>query len=159
MLDYLDLDSLETKTIADGNEIITKGVSIKINENMNINEIMAISEDAVKNLLADLNPDKIYNFAFDLIREELPEEVFETVVNVLVAAFFQGMRIDEGRPRERRLDAIFTLASFSQHLNWGAVPFILNLRRERRSSRAMGRDIRISRLRGRSASSRFRLSR
>ena len=64
MLDYLDLDSLETKTIADGNEIITKGVSIKINENMNINEIMDISEEAVKNLLADLNPDKIYNFAF-----------------------------------------------------------------------------------------------
>ena len=104
MLDYLDLASLETKTIADGNEIITKGISIKINENMNINEIMAISEEAVKNLLADLNPDKIYNFAFDLISEELPEEVFETVVNVLVAAFFQGMRIDEGRPRERRLD-------------------------------------------------------
>ena len=47
MLDYLDLASLETKTIADGNEIITKGVSIKINENMNINEIMAISEEAV----------------------------------------------------------------------------------------------------------------
>ena len=69
------------------------------------------------------------------------------------------MIVSIGTPRERRLDAIFTLASFSQHLNWGAVPFILNLRRERRSSRAMGRDIRISRLRGRSASSRFRLSR
>lgn len=104
MLDYLDLASLETKTIADCNEIITKAISIKINENMNINEIMDISEEAVKNLLADLNPDKIYNFAFDLISEELPEEVFETVVNILVAAFFQGMRIDEGRPRERRLD-------------------------------------------------------
>ena len=90
MLDYLDLASLETKSIADGNEIITKGISIRINENMNINELMAISEEAVKNLLADLNPDKIYNFAFDLISEELPEEVFETVVNVLVAAFFQG---------------------------------------------------------------------
>ena len=81
MLDYLDLASLETKSIADGNEIITKGISIRINENMNINEIMDISEEAVKNLLEDLNPDKIYNFAFDLISEELPEEVFETVVN------------------------------------------------------------------------------
>lgn len=69
------------------------------------------------------------------------------------------MIVSIGTPRERRLDAIFTLASFSQHLNWGAVPFILNLRRERRSSRAMGRDIRISRLRGRIVSSRFRLSR
>ena len=45
MLDYLDLTNLETKTIADGNEIITKGISIKINENMNINEIMDISEE------------------------------------------------------------------------------------------------------------------
>ena len=80
MLDYLDLASLETKTIADGNEIITKGISIKISENMNINEIMDIAEEAVKNLLADLNPDKIYNFAFDLISEELPEEVNGSVL-------------------------------------------------------------------------------
>lgn len=104
MLNYLDLADLETKTIADGNEIITKGVSVRINENMNINEITLISKEAVKNLLADLNPDKVYNFAFDLMAEQLSEEVFETVVNVLVAAFFQGMRIDKGRPRERRLD-------------------------------------------------------
>ena len=34
-----------------------------------IGEIMDISEEAVKNLLADLNPDKIYNVAFDLISE------------------------------------------------------------------------------------------
>lgn len=104
MLNYLDLADLETKIIADSNEIITKGVSIRINENMNINEITLISKEAVKNLLADLNPDKVYNFAFDLMAEQLSEEVFETVVNVLVAAFFQGMRIDKGRPRERRLD-------------------------------------------------------
>lgn len=30
------------------------------------------------------------------------------------------MIVSIGTPRERRLDAIFTLASFSQHLNWGA---------------------------------------
>ena len=112
MLDYLDLANLETKTIADGNEIITKGISIKINENMNINEIMAISEEAVKNLLEDLNPDKIYNFAFDLISEELPEEVFETVVNILVAAFFKGMRIDESsQSTENRRNEMVVVAN------------------------------------------------
>ena len=31
------------------------------------------------------------------------------------------MIVSIGTPKERRLDAIFTLASFSQHLNWGAV--------------------------------------
>ena len=39
-----------------------------------------------------------------MILEELSEEVFETAVNVLVAEFFKGIRINQGRQRERRLD-------------------------------------------------------
>ena len=34
--------------------------------------------------------------------QELSEEVFETAVNVLVAEFFKGIRINQGRQRERR---------------------------------------------------------
>ena len=57
MLDYLDLASLETKTIADGNEIITKGVSIKINENMNINEIILklnLSKEKIQEIINEI---------------------------------------------------------------------------------------------------------
>ena len=106
MLNYLDLTDLKTKSITyeKGSEIITKGTSITITENMSINEITLISKEAVKNILEDLNPNKIYNFVFDIMPEELSEEVFETVINILVAEFFKGIRINQGRQRERRLD-------------------------------------------------------
>ena len=106
MLNYLDLTDLKTKSITyeKGSEIITKGTSITITENMSINEITLISKEAVKSILEDLNPNKIYNFVFDIMPEELSEEVFETVVNILVAEFFKGIRINQGRQRERRLD-------------------------------------------------------
>lgn len=106
MLNYLDLTDLKTKAITDekGNEIITKVTSITITENMSINEITLISKEAVKSILEDLNPNKIYNFVFDIVPEELSEEVFETVINILVAEFFKGIRISQGRQRERRLD-------------------------------------------------------
>ena len=106
MLNYLDLADLKTKSITDekGDKIITKGTSIRISEDMTINEITLISKEAVKIILEDLNPNKIYNFIFDVMPEEFSEEVFETVVNVLVAEFFKGIRINQGRQRERRLD-------------------------------------------------------
>ena len=104
MLNYLDLADLKIKSITKGNEIVTKGVNIEINENMTINEMTLVSKEAVKSILENLNPNKIYNFIFDVIPEELSEEVFETAVNVLVAEFFKGIRINQGRQRERRLD-------------------------------------------------------
>ena len=104
MLNYLDLGDLKIKSITKGNEIVTKGVNIEINEDMSINEMTLVSKEAVKNLLKDLDPNKIYNFIFDVIPEELSEEVFETAINVLVAEFFKGIRINQGRQRERRLD-------------------------------------------------------
>ena len=104
MLNYLDLADLEIKSITKGNEIVTKGVNIEINEDMSINEMTLVSKEAVKSILENLDPNKIYNFIFDVIPEELSEEVFETAVNVLVAEFFKGIRINQGRQRERRLD-------------------------------------------------------
>jgi hypothetical protein len=35
---------------------------------------------------------------------EITEEEFESAVNVILAAFFRNIRVDKGRPRERRLD-------------------------------------------------------
>ena len=104
MLNYLDLADLKTKSITDRSEIITKGIDITITENMSINEITLVSKEAVKILLENLNPNEIYNFVFDIMPEELSEEVFETVINILVAEFFKGIRINQGRQRERRLD-------------------------------------------------------
>ena len=104
MLNYLDLGDLKIKSITKGNEIVTKGVNIEINEDMSINEMTLVSKEAVKSILENLNPNKIYNFIFDVIPEELSEEVFETAINVLVAEFFKGIRINQGRQRERRLD-------------------------------------------------------
>lgn len=104
MFNYLDLTDLKIKSITKGNEIVTKGVNIEINEDMSINEMTLVSKEAVKSILENLNPNKIYNFIFDVILEELSEEVFETAVNVLVAEFFKGIRINQGRQRERRLD-------------------------------------------------------
>ena len=104
MLNYLDLTDLKIKSITKGNEIVTKGVNIEINEDMSINEMTLVSKEAVKSILENLDPNKIYNFIFDVIPEELSEEVFETAVNVLVAEFFKGIRINQGRQRERRLD-------------------------------------------------------
>ena len=104
MLNYLDLTDLKIKSITKGNEIVTKVVNIEINEDMSINEMTLVSKEAVKSILENLNPNKIYNFIFDVILEELSEEVFETAVNVLVAEFFKGIRINQGRQRERRLD-------------------------------------------------------
>ena len=104
MLNYLDLTDLKIKSITKGNEIVAKGVNIEINEDMSINEMTLVSKEAVKSILKNLDPNKIYNFIFDVIPEELSEEVFETAVNVLVAEFFKGIRINQGRQRERRLD-------------------------------------------------------
>ena len=104
MLNYLDIADLKIKSITKGNEIVTKGVNIEINEDMSINEMTLVSKEAVKSILENLNPNKIYNFIFDVIPEELSEEVFETAINVLVAEFFKGIRINQGRQRERRLD-------------------------------------------------------
>ena len=104
MLNYLDLADLKIKSITKGNEIVTKGVNIEINEDMSINEMTLVSKEAVKSILENLNTNKIYNFIFDVISEELSEEVFETAVNVLVAEFFKSIRINQGRQRERRLD-------------------------------------------------------
>lgn len=105
MLTYVDLKDLKVKTINSDEEIIiTKGTHINIPKNLSILELNSLIKYAAKKLVADLDKDKIYNFAFDLLGE-IEEEEFETAVNVILAAFFE-MMIDTklGRPRERRLD-------------------------------------------------------
>lgn len=103
MLTYVDLKDLKVKTINSDEEIITKGTHINVPKDLSILELSSLIKHAVKNLVADLNEDKIYNFAFDLLGE-IEEEEFETAVNVTLAAFFEMMVGKLGRPRERRLD-------------------------------------------------------
>ena len=103
MLTYVDLKDLKVKTINSNGEIITKGTHINIPKDLSILELNSLIKHAAKNLVADLDESKIYNFAFDLLGE-IEEEEFETAVNVILAAFFEMMVGKLGRPRERRLD-------------------------------------------------------
>lgn len=105
MLTYVDLKDLKTKTINSDEEIITKGTHISVPKNLSILELGSLIKYAAKNLIADLDENKIYNFAFDLLGE-IEEEEFETAVNVILAAFFERLvgKTGIGRPRERRLD-------------------------------------------------------
>lgn len=107
MLKYIDLKDLKIKQIETDEEIITKGSNVTLKGNSSLVELASTLEVAVKNLVNDLNPDKIYNFAFDVLttqNEELSEEDFETVVNLVVSAFFRHLKVNLGRQRERRLD-------------------------------------------------------
>ena len=105
MLTYVDLKDLKVKTINSDEEIITKGTHIEISKDLSILELNSLIKYAAKNLVADLDENKIYNFAFDLLGE-IEEEEFETAVNVILAAFFEMLvgKSGVGRPRERRLD-------------------------------------------------------
>ena len=103
MLVYLDLENLETKVTEDNEEIITKGTHIDLVPNSSISTLAAKIDPAVQKLVADLNEDKIYNFAVDILGE-ISEEEFESAVNVILAAFFRNIKVNKGRPRERRLD-------------------------------------------------------
>lgn len=104
MLTYIDLKDLKVKTINSNGEIITKGTYINVPKDLSILELSSLMKHAAKNLVADLDEDKIYNFAFDLLGE-IEEEEFETAVNVILAVFFEIMTDTKlGRPRERRLD-------------------------------------------------------
>ena len=104
MLTYVDLKDLKVKTINLDEEIITKGTHIDVPKDLSISTLSSLIKPAVKNLVADLNENKIYNFAFDLLGE-IEEEEFESAVNVILAAFFEMMISSKlGRARERRLD-------------------------------------------------------
>ena len=105
MLTYVDLKDLKIKTINSDEEIITKGTHVEISKDLSILELSSLIKYAAKNLVAELNEDKIYNFVFDLLGE-IEEEEFETAVNVILAAFFEMLvgKSGVGRPRERRLD-------------------------------------------------------
>lgn len=103
MLVYLDLENLDIRTTEDNQEIITKGTHIELVPNSSISTLAAKIEDAVKNLVADLKEGKVYNFAVDILGD-IAEEEFESAVNVILAAFFRNIKVNKGRPRERRLD-------------------------------------------------------
>lgn len=105
MLTYLDLAELKTKTISSDEEIITKGVHVNISQDSSISTLNLLIKDAVKNLVADLDCNKIYNFAFDVLGD-VGEEEFESVAHIILSAFFDVLigKSGEGRPRERRLD-------------------------------------------------------
>ena len=103
MLTYLDLENLDIRTTEDNQEIITKGTHIDLVPNSSISTFAAKIDPAVKKLLEELNSDKIYNFGIDLFGD-IDDEEFESAVNVILAAFFRNIRVDKGRPRERRLD-------------------------------------------------------
>lgn len=106
MLTYLDLEELEIKTISLDEQIITKGMNVKIDDNMSVSELSLISKAAAKTLIQELETDKIYNFGFDILSNNgiLSTETFETLVNFLLAAFFNELTTKDGRARERRLD-------------------------------------------------------
>lgn len=106
MLTYLDLEELKVKTISLDEQIITKGMSVKVDDNMSISELLLISKEAAKTLVQGLEADKIYNFGFDILNNDgvLSHETFETLVNLLLAAFFAEITGEDGRARERRLD-------------------------------------------------------
>ena len=66
MLTYIDLKDLKVKTINSNGEIITKGTYINVPKDLSILELSSLMKHAAKNLVADLDEDKIYNFAFDV---------------------------------------------------------------------------------------------
>lgn len=104
MLKYLDLDKLKIEKISNTSDtIITKGVSGNISADVSLKDINSVAIELVDELLVNLDNSKIYNFCIDLM-DELDEENFETVVNVVVAAFFRKMTTNGSRARERRLD-------------------------------------------------------
>lgn len=106
MFKFLNLNSLKV-VIATNEEIITKGVVVNISENMSISALGTIMREAVKNLVADVNDDKVYNFAIGVQTDrygELNEEEFESAVNCALTYFFDALVGREGRARERRLD-------------------------------------------------------
>jgi hypothetical protein len=109
MLKYLNLNSLQVESISTDENIITKGVNIIIKENCAISTLNSIIGGAVKKLLMDLEEDKIYNFAFDILTENdtgLEIEEFESAVHCILSNFFSVLigKLALGRPRERRLD-------------------------------------------------------
>lgn len=102
---YLDLAELKTKTITADEEMIIKGLQIGFSRDCPISKLSLSIKEAVKNTVADLSADKTYNFVFDMC-SNINEEEFETVVNVILAAFFEIItgQLRFGRNRERRLD-------------------------------------------------------
>lgn len=109
MLRYLDLEKLKTNIVCSDKEIISKGVSVTFEGNESISKMGLLFTDAVKTLLADVNPDKIYNFNIDVLTKQykgLPEEEFECAVNCALSCFFSELigTLGLGRSRERRLD-------------------------------------------------------
>lgn len=105
MLKYLDLNLLEIKETEE--DIITKGVHFRVEDNMSLKDLQHQAEVAVDRLLMDLDQDKIYNFAFDILlsgNEVFEVQDFESTVNVILSVFFRTIKLNEGRPRERRLD-------------------------------------------------------
>ena len=109
MLKYLDLVSLQIEKTNDNQEIITKGTYINIEENSSISSMASLIEAAVKKMVKDLDGDKVYNFAIDVLtteETELNEDDFESAVCCVLSSFFNCLIGKEGagRQRERRLD-------------------------------------------------------
>lgn len=108
MLRYLNLEKLEINEVSSNEEIISKGTCVMMIENEVVSKMNSLLKDAVKNLLADVNPDKIYNFNITVLTPEyqgLSEEDFESAVNCALSAFFNEMVNGKlGREREYRLD-------------------------------------------------------
>ena len=107
MLKYLDLLNLKVDSVSTDEQIITKGVNVNIPQNCSIKEMNDIVDEHIKSLVKNLEEDKIYNFAIDVLdteNNELSEEEFESVVKVSLAALFRNIKLEKGRNRERRLD-------------------------------------------------------
>lgn len=107
MLKYLDLSKLKVDLVSTDEEVITKGVSIEIPKDCSIIEMNDIVDASIKTLVQNLDENKIYNLAVDVLDteyQELSEEEFESAVKVTLAAVFRNIKTERGRPRERRLD-------------------------------------------------------
>ena len=98
--------NLKNLTVEEVNQegIMVCGETFQFNENEAITSQWQITRDAVKNALSGIEYDwRPHLFEFK-INSELSEEGFEAVVNLIVAAFFALIKVNKGRPRERRLD-------------------------------------------------------
>ena len=110
MLRYLDLEKLEISEVSSNEEIISKGACVMMVENETVSKMSSLLQSAVKNLLADVDPGKIYNFNITVLTPEyqgLSEDDFESAVNCALSAFFDGLiggKLGVGREREYRLD-------------------------------------------------------
>ena len=109
MLKYVDLSDLTIKETNNNQEIITKGTYITIEENCSISSMALSIGDAVKKMVKDLDGDKVYNFAVDILttgQDELTEDDFESAVCCTLSMFFDALisKLGVGRQRERRLD-------------------------------------------------------